>query len=260
MDCIWKIYGYRSPENKWYIGQTTVTLEGRAGKDGYNYKQFAYLGNPFSLAIEKFGWSAMEQNVLRLCTSQEEADYWEKFYINEKRSLTPDGYNISAGGVLDRIPFGGVFCAREKEEIPEHMIGQSVPVDVWYQPPKSPNHYWVGSFSSLSKAAKECGISSSMASLVLRGKRCSYKGYIIYPHKDDRSSVDKVVSPRPNPNEKKRVEIWTRETDESPSKYVATTESVADAGRMCGMRRDEVSSCLHGRRKSDNYIFKEASK
>lgn len=91
---LWRIYGYRSPENKWYIGQTIQNVNRRA-KSGAGY--LVYL-NPFAEAIMKYGWDNMEQNILRLCTSQEEANYWEKFYIDQYNSVYPNGYNIQEGG------------------------------------------------------------------------------------------------------------------------------------------------------------------
>lgn len=52
----------------------------------------------FGEAIQKFGWENMEQNILRLCLTKEEADYWERYYIKEKNSLYPNGYNLQDGG------------------------------------------------------------------------------------------------------------------------------------------------------------------
>lgn len=92
---LWKVYGYRSPENKWYIGVTTGRLSGRAGKDGIKYVKKCPM---FAQAIIEYGWQNIEQNVLRLCLTQEEADYYEKFFIEEKNSLWPNGYNLQSGG------------------------------------------------------------------------------------------------------------------------------------------------------------------
>lgn len=53
---IYKIYGHRSPPNKWYIGRTEQTLEGRWNKGkGYTKDQ-----PKIFRAIKKYGWDNFE--------------------------------------------------------------------------------------------------------------------------------------------------------------------------------------------------------
>ena len=69
-----------------YVGQTTQSLNKRAEK-GTLYRK----GTPFREAIDKYGWLSFEQSILKICTSQEEADYYEKFFIEKYNTLFPNG-------------------------------------------------------------------------------------------------------------------------------------------------------------------------
>ena len=58
----------------------------------------------------------------------------------------------------------------------------------------------------------------------------------------------------------KKIQIWTRETKLFPSQYITTTDSVTEAAEVCGLTVEMVSLCLHGKRKSANYEFKESNR
>lgn len=89
-----KVYGWRNIHtDEWYIGQTSKRLKYRAGKDGSGY-----ISSPkFDIAIKEWGWPSFEENILRLCTTREDADLWEKYYIQKYNSIER-GYNIAQGG------------------------------------------------------------------------------------------------------------------------------------------------------------------
>lgn len=90
---LWRIYRYRNvltDEN--YIGQTTKNVNDRAG-NGYGYRK----GSKFRTAIDRYGWDNFEQSILRLCISQEDANYWEKYFIDKFDSIN-NGYNSQDGG------------------------------------------------------------------------------------------------------------------------------------------------------------------
>lgn len=102
---IWRIYRYYNPiEDKSYIGQTTMNVKDRARK-GNGYSK----GTHFRDAIDKYGFDTFEQSILRLCTSQEEADTYEKFYIEKYDSIN-NGYNTQSGGC---------YCNRLNAEVSE---------------------------------------------------------------------------------------------------------------------------------------------
>lgn len=90
---LWRIYRYYNPiEDKSYVGQTIKNVNVRAGR-GKNYHK----GTAFRDAIDKYGWDTFEQSILRLCVSKEEADYWEKYFIDKFDSIN-NGYNTYVGG------------------------------------------------------------------------------------------------------------------------------------------------------------------
>lgn len=96
---IWRIYRYYNPiEDKSYIGQTTNNVNRRIGKHGHKYKK----GTPFREAIDKYGLDNFEQSILRLCTSQEEADQYERHFIEKYNTIFPSGYNLQSGGIIHR--------------------------------------------------------------------------------------------------------------------------------------------------------------
>lgn len=92
---IWRIYKYTNIiTGQSYVGQTTMNVNDRARKDGKGYGQ----GTPFREAIDKYGFDNFEQSILRLCTLQEEADQYERYFIEKYNSVYPNGYNLESGG------------------------------------------------------------------------------------------------------------------------------------------------------------------
>lgn len=87
------IYMHRNKiNNKVYIGQTLNP------KKRWEYNGVHYKGSPkFYNAIQKYGWDNFEHIILKENLTLEEANYFEKYYI-EKYNSVNNGYNIRAGG------------------------------------------------------------------------------------------------------------------------------------------------------------------
>ena len=69
----------------------------------------------FHNALLKYGYDNFNWEVLKECTSQEELDYYEDFYIKEFDTLNKEkGYNLKSGGKL-----GVVFTDEVKTKIGE---------------------------------------------------------------------------------------------------------------------------------------------
>ena len=90
------VYVHVSPSDKHYVGQTKLNFWRRWGADGKGYKK----DQPyFHNAINKYGWDNFEHVILKENLTKEEADYWEKYYIQlwdcTNRSK---GYNLTNGG------------------------------------------------------------------------------------------------------------------------------------------------------------------
>lgn len=90
------VYRYISPNGKSYIGQTKNSLDVRAN----DLKGSGYKGSiKFWAAINKYGWEWFRNSreILIENLSQEEANFWERYYINYYDSIN-NGYNIQDGG------------------------------------------------------------------------------------------------------------------------------------------------------------------
>ena len=91
------VYVHVAPNDKHYVRQTGVKFWKRWGPNGNGYKN----GNQryFERAINKYGWDNFEHVILKENLTKEEADYWEKYYINLWDTTNPDkGYNITPRG------------------------------------------------------------------------------------------------------------------------------------------------------------------
>ena len=93
------IYGVRCTANqKWYVGQTICGIEKRRRQHLFgarnNYDSYA-----FHTAIRKYGedafdWTVIESNI----KTHDELNKREKYWIQKKNSLLPNGYNMNGGG------------------------------------------------------------------------------------------------------------------------------------------------------------------
>lgn len=103
---------------KVYIGQT-INYSKRCTPS--NYKGSTYFYN----AIQEYGWNNFSHEFLKTNLSQEEADYWECYFIKLYKSTDPlYGYNISEGGGHKNILLGernGFYGKRHTSENIEIM-------------------------------------------------------------------------------------------------------------------------------------------
>jgi group I intron endonuclease len=93
MDCI--VYKHTNKINgKIYVGQTWRTIRQRS-KNGTHYK-----GNPhFWAAIQKYGWKNFQSELITVAHTQEIANYWEQYFIDQYDSRNRDtGYNFRDAG------------------------------------------------------------------------------------------------------------------------------------------------------------------
>lgn len=93
----WCVYCHTNKINgKKYIGQTANgDNPNRRWNNGNGYKS----NNYFWSAIQKYGWENFEHEIIKIGLSQDEANYWEKYYIKEYNTMDSDyGYNLNSGG------------------------------------------------------------------------------------------------------------------------------------------------------------------
>lgn len=105
------------PDNKVYIGCTSLELKVRFGYMGEGYMVTRNsTGNiqPFGLAIQKIGWENIEHVVLATTEDREEASRLEQYYINLYDATNPEkGYNRYKGGLGAPMgPISEEICAK----------------------------------------------------------------------------------------------------------------------------------------------------
>jgi group I intron endonuclease len=84
--------------NKKYVGQTSYKKEVRWRQHRYEKSGSSFLRN----AIKKYGEENFTIETIKECSSQEELDKMEEFYIKEFNTLAPNGYNLTTGGVAPK--------------------------------------------------------------------------------------------------------------------------------------------------------------
>lgn len=96
---IYTIYRRWTPDNRSYIGCTTLTLEQRAGRNGEHYKG----STTFWEAIQRTGWEAIQSEILAQTDCKQEAIELECYYIEAYKATNPEfGYNrVRAGTTYD---------------------------------------------------------------------------------------------------------------------------------------------------------------
>lgn len=79
---------------KVYVGQA-VDYKQRIRNHKFNLKQDK--NTPFYNALKKYGWENFSINIIEECEANE-LNEREVYWINEKKSLYPNGYNLLEGG------------------------------------------------------------------------------------------------------------------------------------------------------------------
>lgn len=88
------VYKHTSPSGKVYIGITCQRVAQR-WKNGHGYKHSPH----FQAAIEKYGWDAIQHEIIAENLTQEAATRMEVELIAQYDSNNPEkGYNLSTGG------------------------------------------------------------------------------------------------------------------------------------------------------------------
>ncbi len=105
------VYLIKSPSDKYYVGQAVKKL--KSGKNwGYLSRWKSHISEAnrnlnycrlLDNAIRKYGHENFEVSLLCECTSLEELNEKEVFYIEKYNSLTPNGYNLITGGNKNQI-------------------------------------------------------------------------------------------------------------------------------------------------------------
>jgi len=76
---------------KKYVGQTIKTSAKRFNEHSH---EKTFIGR----SIRKHGKENFRYGVIKSCASKSEMDYWEKFFIANLKTKSPNGYNLTDGG------------------------------------------------------------------------------------------------------------------------------------------------------------------
>jgi group I intron endonuclease len=94
------VYLYTNKINgKQYVGQTIKTLAARWKNQKSSAKNKKIHRHPIDNAIAKYGAETFDKTVLHECLTVEEMDFAEMFYIALLNTQSPNGYNLTGGGV-----------------------------------------------------------------------------------------------------------------------------------------------------------------
>lgn len=108
--------------NKVYIGQTINTLEYRKSQHIRDCRRLNYYNNKFHNAIKKYGIEVFIWEIICECSSIEELNDKEKYYISYYDSVN-NGYNLKLGGEN-----GGTCCDETRRKI------SITSIDKWNNP------------------------------------------------------------------------------------------------------------------------------
>ena len=86
---------------KKYIGQTSKTLN-RRRSNHFAEAKMKRCKSAFYNALRKYDRESFSWKIIKDDISDNDADYYERFYIREYNSLVPNGYNIESGGCLHK--------------------------------------------------------------------------------------------------------------------------------------------------------------
>lgn len=109
---------------KCYIGQTKLGSYKR-------FQQHCKADSILGRAIRKYGVNNFTIEVLHICDTQEDANYFEEYYIKENNSIVPDGYNANEyGRLVGNISYD--FMIDLKPKIKKELINKCTSVIFYY--------------------------------------------------------------------------------------------------------------------------------
>lgn len=200
------VYAHINKANgKMYIGQTQQANLKRRWNGGSSYSGCPH----FYAAIKKYGWDGFEHEIWKTGLTQEEANEYEKIYINFFDTNDPEhGYNVQSGGRS-----AGGMSAEGRRSLSAHNIGEKSPrrravvvFDV--------NGHKISEFPVIAMAADFYGISRSTVNTHIRKHSGTCNG-MIFRYKDEVGNINCLPpEERFRPHEKRSLRV-----DKPPKVY-----------------------------------------
>lgn len=170
------IYAHINKANgKMYIGQTRQANLKRRWNGGSSYSGCTH----FYAAIKKYGWDGFEHEIWKTGLTKEEADAYERVYINFFETNNPaHGYNVQSGGRS-----AGGMSEYGRQSLIKHNLGENSPRHRAVVVFDSEGHK-INEFPVIGFAADFYGINHSSLNTHLRKGSGTCKG-MIFRYKDD---------------------------------------------------------------------------
>ena len=173
------IYQYKIGE-KYYVGKTYGPERKR--KDKHKYEAYKLMSDrPFQRAIRKYGWEVVESGysvieTIEDCTKEalnERLIEREAYWIKERNSLVPNGYNVFKSGQI-QVPHqkdpSGMYRKISESLKGKYLNCESTSRKVFCVEQAR----W---YPSVSEAGRQCGIDISAIQKAATGKVCKAGGF-----------------------------------------------------------------------------------
>lgn len=232
------IFSNKPVDKKYYIYKTTNLINGKfyIGKSSVknNSIDYWYLGSGVLLkkAIEKYGRDNFKKEIVEWCSSFEESNEREKYWIKTLNALNLKiAYNIATGGD------GGNLGIEVNRKISESLKG------------RKHTEEFKQHISRLNKGKKL----SKEHIEALRKANLGIKRSDEYKQNSRERMLKKYENGFQNPH---KVEIYkyNKETGEYINSYLSCTEASIDTG----LSRKSIQNACHGRNKNENFIWSRA--
>ena len=232
------IFSNKPPDKNYYIYKTTNLINGKfyVGKSGMknNSIDYWYLGSGVLLkkAIEKYGRDSFKKEIIEWCSSFEESNEREKYWISTLNALNLEiAYNIAIGGD------GGYLGEEVNRRISEALKG------------RKHTEEFKQHISKLNKGKKL----SKEHIEALRKANLGIKRSDEYKQKSRERMLKKYEDGFQNPH---KVEIY--KYDKQTGEYIGSYLSCTEASIDTGISRKAIQNACFGRNKNDGFIWSRA--
>lgn len=155
---------------KQYVGQAK---DFKQRENEWRCLKHHYAGVLINNAREKYGLSNWKVNIVRECNTQDELNRWEMYYIEELKTKTPNGYNLTDGGEtssgykrtnesIERSKYYGMYESTFRKTVLQYDLDGN----------------FVKEWISASACKREGGYNQGAVSECCRGDRRRYKNFM----------------------------------------------------------------------------------
>lgn len=227
------------PKDKdYYIYKTTNILNGKfyIGKRHYRKRdENWYLGSGIYLkrAIEKFGRENFKKEIIEWCSSSEEVNLREKFWIAELNALNPKiAYNLAPGGE------GGFLGEEAHKKTSLKLKGRKLPKEV------------IEKMSKAKKGKKKSKEHIEKIRKTLTGRKRTEK---------EVENMSKGILKLYEEGFESPVQIPIYQYDINTGNFISSYKSCQEASRVTGFDRKAINNaCLGLTKKSNKFIWSRA--